>query len=236
MRQSIFILFGTIVVFGISSFQYIFQKISLEMETRSATSGKAAKVKATVFYSVGGMMVSYFTEPIELVIINNKKGELTIYNPMENTVLQQQNYLLGTETNQLYFFLENKKGDLGLSAMGYTTKSTRFEEGLKITDWMPPMNIAKDISNVELVHEKGNPIFMAYYGADGKALKKIYFYNYNQVSDNIYIPSAITQIDFKTLTDSIVTKTTYSAIRLNQSVEEQKLNFTVPSTAKVLSR
>ncbi len=206
------------------------------MDTRSATAGKAARVKATIYYSAGGMMVSYFTEPIELVIINNKKGELTIYNPLENTVTRQQNYLLGTETNQLYFFLENKKNDLGLSAMGYTTKNTRFEEGLKITNWMPPMNIAKDISNVELVHEKGNPIFMAYFGADGKPLKKMYFYKYTQVSDYINIPSAITQIDFKTPTDSIVTKTIYSAFRLNESVEEQKQNFTVPSNAKVLAR
>ncbi len=49
-------------------------------------------------------MVSYFTAPQEMVIVNNKKGEIVIYNPVNNTVVQQQNFMMSTETSQLYFF------------------------------------------------------------------------------------------------------------------------------------
>lgn len=157
-----------------------------------------------------------------------------IYNPAANTFSQQQNYMLGTETNQLYFFMENKRNDLGLSAMGYTAKNTRFEDGLKITDWLAPMNLASQLSKVELVHEKGNPIFMAYHAANGTVIKKMYFHKYAQISEYISLPSTITQIDFKSPTDSIITKTTYSEFRINQTVSDDKLNFVVPPNAKVL--
>lgn len=216
--------------------QYIFQKLSLEMETRSASDGKSTRMKASLYYTAEGKMLTYFTEPYEMVIVNNKKGEIIIYNPKDNTVLQQQNYMLGTETNQLYFFLENKRNDLGLTGMGYNIRNTRMEDGLKITEWNPPMNLVKELSKVELVHEKGNPIFMAYHAANGKVVKKMFFYNYTKVSDYITLPAVVTQIDFKTPTDSIVTKTSYTQFRLNQQVAEDKLTFVVPGNAKVLSK
>ncbi len=214
--------------------QYIFQKIAMEMEIRSAAAGNAIKTKASIYYTAEGKMLSYFSEPQEMVIINNKKGEITIYNPITNTVAQQQNYLLGTETNQLFFFLDNKRNDLGLNAMGFTIRNTKIEDGLKITEWNPPMVMVKDVSKVELVHEKGNPIFMAYYSANGNIVKKTFFYNYVKVSDYISLPSVVTQIDFKSATDSVVTKTNYTKFRLNQQVENDKLNFEVPKDAKLL--
>lgn len=215
--------------------QYIFQKISVDMETRSTSGGKATRIRASLYYTSEGKMVTYFREPYELVIVNNKKGELLVYNPAENTVLQQQNYMLGTETNQLFFFLENKRNDLGLLAMDYTIRNTRMEGGLKITEWNPPMNLVREISKVELVHEKGNPIFMAYHAANGAVLKKMYFYNYNKISEYVSLPAVVTQIDFKTPQDSIITKTAYSQFKLNQQVEDERLNFIVPSNAKVLN-
>ncbi len=216
--------------------QYIFQKISMLMETRSVTAGKSSRVLANMYYTSEGKMLTYFQAPQEMVIVNNKKGEITIYNPKDNTVMQQQNYMLGTETNQLYFFLENKRNDLGLSAMDYTVRNTKIEDGLKITEWTPPMALIKDISKVELVHEKGNPIFMGYYGVKGVPIKKMYFYNYTKVSDYIVLPAAITQIDFKSSKDSIITKTTYTDFKLNQQVADDKLNFIVPENAKVLRK
>lgn len=217
-------------------YQYIFQKISMDMEMRSVTAGKSARIKANIYYTAEGKMVSYYTEPQEMVIVNNKKGEILIYNPGNNTVIQQQNYTIGTETTQLYYFLENKRNDLGLSAMGYSVRNTRFEDGLKITEWNPPMSIVKEVSKVELVHEKGNPIFMAYHSGSGGILKKIFFYNYTSVSDYITMPTMVTQIEFKTSTDSVITKTTYSQFRLNQNVTDDKLNFVAPPTAKVISK
>jgi outer membrane lipoprotein-sorting protein len=238
LNKIIFVLYWTGIILITSSFahQRIFEKIAVDMETRSATAGKSTQIKASIFYSSEGKMVSYYTVPQEMVIVNNKKGEIIIYNPLDNTVLQQQNFTMGTETTQLYFFLENKRGDLGLSGMGYTLKATRFEDGLKITSWSPPMQLATQLSKVELVHEKGNPIYMGYLDSKGRVIKKTFFYNYARVSEDISFPSAVTQIDFKTPKDSIVTKTTYSQFHLNQQVSDEKLNYSVPSNAKVITR
>jgi outer membrane lipoprotein-sorting protein len=214
--------------------QYIFQKISMDMEVRSASGRNSIRSKASIYYTSEGKMVSYFAEPQEMVVINNRKGEITAYNPADNTVFKQQNYTQGTETDQLFYFLDNKRSDLGLTAMGYGVKSTKIEDGLKVTEWSPPVNLSGSIKKVELVHERGNPIYLGYHAANGAIVKKIFFYNYEKVGDYILLPKAVTQIDFKSPTDSVVTKTVYSEFRLNQQVLDDKLSFEIPADAKLI--
>ncbi|MCX8491871.1 MAG: hypothetical protein ORN54_12470 [Cyclobacteriaceae bacterium] len=230
------VMFGfiTVVVFGSFTNQYIFQKVSMDMVTKTAVKGMAAKITGSIYYSSEGKMVSYYNEPEPMVVINNRKGDITMYNFRGNTVTQQQNYVFSTETNQLYYFLDNKKADLGLIALGYAVHETRFKDGLKITVWTPPLNLRKEISSVELVHEKANPIYIAYFGQKNVPLKKIYFYNYSQISEYITLPGAVTQINFTTKNDSTIMKTTYTNVKLNQEVDDKKMDFSVPSNAKTL--
>lgn len=204
------------------------------METKTAVKGKAGKVVASVYYSSDGEMVSYYSEPEPIVVMNNRKGDISMYNSRTNSLSRQQNYVFSTETNQLYFFLDNKKSDLGLISIGYTILDTKFENGLKITRWSPPLNLRSEISTVELVHNKSNPVFLAYYDKKNNPLKKIYFYNYSRLSEYITLPGIVTQINFNSSTDSVVMKTSYSNFKLNQEVDDSKLKFIIPVDAKIL--
>jgi hypothetical protein len=226
----------TATVFVSTAFchQYIFEKISMDMETKTVVKGKAAKITASIYYTMEGKMTSYYNEPVPLVVTNTRKGEITIYNIRNNTVSHQENYIFSTETNQLYYFLDNKKTDLGLISLGYSIVETKFEDGLKITRWKPPVSLQSEISLVELVHEKANPIYIAYFNKKNLPLKKIYFYNYMQLSGTINLPRVVTQINFSTEKDSSVMKTTYSNFKLNQAVENDKLDFKIPPDAKVI--
>ncbi len=202
------------------------------MLTRTTRKGMVSRVNASVYYTSEGKMACHYTEPQELMIINNSKGDFTVYDFVNNTVAQKQNYLMSTETNQLFYFLENNRGDLGLSKMGFTLKETKFAKGLKITVWMPPMQLLNQISRVEVAHDKNNPVFLGYFDKKGKAINKVYFYNYEMIA-GLRFPTSVTQISLVKDKDSIISKTTYSNFKVDQEVDEKYLNFKIPTNAKV---
>src|SRR5690606_21953452 len=103
----------------------------------------------------------------------------------------------------------------------------------KITRWTPPMQIAKQLGTVELVHDKANPIFMSYSLPSGQIIKKVYFYSYIDLR-GVDFPTAITEISYRSQTDSILTKTTYKNFAFNEEVDKQYLNFKIPANAKVV--
>jgi len=207
----------------------------MDMLSRSTHNGKLTVVKAVVFYTSAGKMVSYYHDPTELLITNNSKGEVSIYNYAQNTVTQTQNSMMGTEVNQLFYFMENNKNDLGLTKIGFTLVETRFQDGLKITVWVPPIQLLKQILKVELAHDKSNPVFLGYFDMKGNAVNKAFFYNYEMVGGRQF-PTAVTYISFKSKKDSIISKTSYSNIKVDQQVDEQYLNFTIPTNAKTIIR
>lgn len=205
------------------------------METKNVKGGYKSSVNAKIYYSNDGRMVSYFSFPKEYVILNNSKGEIKIYDSEKNTVLQQQNFMYSTESSQFYFFLNNKKADLGLGQMGFVQSNVKFEEGLMISEWLPPMNMANQLSKVELVHENENPIYIAYFDQNNELGTKSYYYNYVSLDKSVSFPSTITQISYSTPSDSTITKTTYSNIRFDNQVDQEAMNFKIPDNAKAIN-
>ena len=201
------------------------------MLSRSTRKGLVNTLKAKIFYTSEGRMVSYYYEPEKVLVTNNKKGDISIYNFKENSISQKQNFLFGTDQNQLFYFLGDNRSDLGLSKMGFLLNETRFEDGLKITIWLPPFSLARQLSRVELVHEKNNPIFLGYFDLKGRAVKKNFFYDYQQVA-SVYFPTSVTQITFENAKDSVVSKVSYSGFKLDNQVSDEYLNFKIPSDAK----
>lgn len=212
--------------------QYVYQKVSMDMLTRSTQKGLVNTLKASVYYTSEGKMASYYSEPQPMLVSNNAKGEILVYDFKKNSVTQKQNFMMSTETNQLFYFLENNKNDLGLAKMGFSLKETKFEDGLRITVWQPPMPLMKDIQKVELAHDKANPVFLGYFDKKGKAINKVFFYSYQSVA-GIQFPTSVTQITYTTEKDSVISKTLYSNFKVDKDVDEQYLNFKVPANAKV---
>lgn len=208
------------------------RKVSATMTMRTAHKGKTINTKAELCYSTSGRMVSLFPKPSELYVFNNANGELKVYDPTKNSVLQQQNATYSTETTQFFFFLHNRKADLGLSSMGFSLGETKFENGVMISIWKSPTPMAKNIKRVELVHKGQNPIFMKYVDPSERTIKKVFYYDYTKLG-SIDFPQTITQIDYVTARDSIVTKTAYGALKINEQVTSNLLDFKIPADAKI---
>ena len=207
-------------------------KISASFTSRSVREGKTVSIRAELCYATTGRMVTHFSDPFQQYVINNSRGEISIYDPKKNTVIQQQNFTYGTETTQFYFFLNNKKEDLGLKQMGFIFKNIRSEKDLLISRWIAPMQFSKQLKELELVHRNGNPIYMKYVNGQDKTIKKVFYYNYQNLNGTDF-PTAITQIDY-IANDSIISKTSYTDIRVNEAANANLLDFKVPATAKTL--
>lgn len=225
------IVFG--VLFACVGYTQNVRKVSASMTMRTSHKGKTTNTRAELCYATSGRMVTLFPKPSELYLFNNANGELRVYDPTKNTVLQQQNATYSTETTQFFFFLHNRKADLGLSSMGFSLGTTKFENGVMITTWKSPTPLAKNIKRVELVHKGQNPIYMKYVDPSERIIKKVFYYDYTKLGI-VDFPQTITQIDYITAKDSIITKTAYGALKINEQVQSNLLEFIIPSNAKVI--
>jgi len=189
-----FLLPATILsVFYAFTLQTDFDKFSVEIETRKIASGKKVTVTGSIFYDKSGRMVTHIFSPNEVVVINNQKGDLTIYNPRENVVSQQFNYSYSSETTSLYYFLKDKSNQLGLKSLGFSLAKSRYDGDYLITTWMPPQELMKSFKEAELVYKNNIPVYLKFINHKNKPIKKAYYYNFKKVF-NANFPQAITQI------------------------------------------
>jgi len=212
------------------------ESISMDMNAKILNKGKYVAVNGQVFYKKsGGIMVTKFSKPNESLTITNANGEMKIYDVKANTVLQMQGLDFSSDNSFYYYFLSGKTNDMGLKSTGFKLESTKIEDGLVITQWIPSTkNGNQELSKIEMVHEKYKPIYMAFYNAQKKIIKKTYYTNYNKIQD-ISFPLNITEFSYDTKGDSTITRRLYSNVKTNKEVDETYLNYKIPSNAKVIS-
>ncbi len=211
------------------------ESMSLDMSAKILNKGKYVAVAGQIFYKKsGGLMVTKFTKPSETITITNANGEMKIYDIKANTVMQMQGLDFSSENSFFYYFLSGKTQDMGLKSTGFKLESTKIEDGMVVTQWVPNKGEANELSRIEMVHEKYKPIFMAFYNLQKKVIKKTYYTNYQKVQD-ISFPLNITEFSYTTKGDSTITRRLYSNVKTNKDVDESVLNFKIPSDAKVLT-
>ena len=210
-------------------------RLSVRMESKRLFNGKVVIVKADLFfkYTEGTLLMHYFY-PTDYLFITNSKGEVKMYFPDKNEVMIQQNQIFASDNDALYFFLSNQVNDLGLKEMGYSVASTRFEEGITITSWLPPSWQIGRISKVELAHENYLPIYTAYYNEKSKAIRKVYFTNY-YISSAAALPQRITEIEYLPNGDSIISRKIYSDIKFDLNASNEYFDFKIPANAKPIT-
>jgi len=223
---------GIIVAIGISGFYYLknIENIRIAMTTKVLEKGKKIIIKAEIYYQArDGKMIIHYSYPTEYFFITNSKGEAKFYDPKNNTVYKKQHFMYSSESSYFYYFLSNKMNDMGLKDLGLHLSETKFEDNLLITTWFPKIIGDGKVGKVELVHENYKPIFMAYYDTKGKILRKVYYYQYADFN-NISIPLKVTEFSYLPEGDSVITKTNYSDVKINDL--SANLDNIIPRDAK----
>lgn len=210
------------------------EKLSMKLTAKTLQNGKSIVTQAEVYYRVsGGLLVTHLISPLEYLVITNNKGELTMYDIKENSIMQSQAADFNSENSFIHDFLNGKTNDMGLRSRGFQITSTEVEENMVITKWTPPVELASKMNRVEIVHENYSPIYMAFYGKKEKLISKIFYYNYRKTGD-LNIPLTITEFQYHPNGDSTITKRAYSEIKVNEQVDEKWLNYKIPDNAKIV--
>lgn len=212
-------------------FQQNFDWVSFNMIKRTNAQGKTARMDARIYFRSNGDMVTYLTEPSEMFILNNAKGELQIYNAKENSVFKSVNYDYGSQNNTFYYFL-GQIPNMGLEKVGYKIGSTKIDGSYLVTTWFPPKNLKAEIKSVEVVSDGEQTIFMGFLDNDDAYFKKIFFYDFSDLR-GIPFPKTIAEIDF-VKEDSIITKTTFQDFEFNNVQDKEILDFQIPKSATLL--
>lgn len=229
------LLFLAVIIFSSYSLQQQkIDKISLELLSRTLYQGKSVNLKSEVYYkSVGATMVTHFTSPQEKLVITNGNGEYKEYDFRNNTITLMQGIDLSSKNSLFYSFLSGSISDMGLKGLGYKLSNTRVDQKMVITTWVPVGENSVKTKKAEIVHENYLPIYLAFYDMNDKPMHKSFYSNFQQVG-SVKMPFTITEFEYLSPTDSIITKRTYSNLKTNAQVDDKFLNFKVPADAKVI--
>lgn len=211
---------------------YPIERASFKMTTQTWNHGKVVTLQADIFYhAVDGKMITVYPGKDERIIITNNKGEVVVYNPARNEVQTMQNAAYSTESNFLYYFLNGNLSDLGLRDMKFQLSDTRNENGMIITSWFPPKELFGVFSKIELVHEDFIPIYISYYGREGKQVKKVFYSEYTNVSE-VMLPLQITEFNYLPKGDSIISRIRLDDVKVNRQANSPYFNYSIPKDAK----
>ncbi|HEX5554398.1 MAG TPA: hypothetical protein VFX43_14225 [Chitinophagaceae bacterium] len=122
---------------------------------------------------------------------------------------------------------------MGLQHAGYKVINTKFDGNLVITLW-ESINTDKEkdpVVFIKLVHDKERPIYMDYENADHGIIRKVYYYDYISLN-GIDFPKTFTEILYQGK-DSVVSKTEYSDIKINNLANSTLFEFNIPENAKL---
>ena len=209
-------------------------KISLDLISKTLYQGKSVSLKSEVFYkSVGATMVTHFTSPKEKIVITNGNGEYKEYDFKNNTVTLLQGIDLSSKNSLFYSFLSGSIGDMGLKSLGYKLANTKVEQKMVITTWVPEGENSVKTKKAEIVHENYLPIYLAFYDINDKPMHKSFYSNFQQVG-SVKMPFTITEFEYLSPTDSVITKRIYSNLKTNAQVDDNYLNYKVPANAQVI--
>jgi len=232
IKRNSLIVFLTIIAL---SFTYTYKKLSIHVESKILNKGKVISSSADIYFNLdNGKMITHYTKPAEYFVVTNQAGEAQIYYPAKNEVVISQSILFETEKSLFYYFLTNKLSDLGLKDLGFSLSNTRIENKLLISTWKPTMSLSSKISKIELVHENQIPIYVAYYNEKYKMTKKIYYYDY-YITSNFRFPQKVVEFNYLPKGDSIVNKSVYSNIKINEQANSSYFNYKIPSNAKIIN-
>ncbi len=206
-----------------------FNWLSFTMTKRTAANGRTSKSDARVYYKNDGSMVTRFSSPLEMYVLNDKLGYVQIYNPKTNEVVKSLDNRFGSQNNTFYSFLFAPDDDLGLSQSGFQLIDSHVEDMMLVSEYSPPSDFQFNVKTVELVSDGEKPVFMGYLDKDNTYIRKIYYYDYAWIL-NVQFPKAITEIVYFN-NDSTITKTTFNDFRIDNEEDRILVDFKVPQNA-----
>ena len=226
--------FVLIFVFVFSPFLPAQSKVSAEVEVKRVHKGQTVTIRKEVFYNSNGKMVVRFVYPEEYFLVTNYFGEARIYLPKVNEVMLINDKAMSSESELIYYFLNNKMDDLGLKDQGFFLSDTRTEQDVVVRTYIPQAP-KSNVSKIEMAYENHLPIYCAYFDTKNRIIRKIYYSEYQQWSLAAF-PSRITEITYPAVHDSVVSRMLYYNVKTDRQAISPYFDYTIPPNAKIVDQ
>lgn len=225
--------FGFSIV-SVIAFTIGIERLSVSMVSKTVQKGKVVTIIADVYYQKKtGLMITHFTKPFETISITDAYGNMKIYDPKINTVMQMTGLNYSSDNSLFYYFLSNKTEDMGLKNMGFKLINTKLDNKMVITSWTSTSSTTT-ITKAEVVHQNYVPIYLAFYNKKNRVVSKTYYSNYQKIG-GVNIPLTVTEIQFSALSnDSLIQRKSYSNPLIDMQVNDMWLNYKIPADAKIV--
>ena len=207
------------------------QRIAVDVTTRQLQNKRVLRTERQIFFSNNGNTVVHYTHPQEYVVVSNRLGEMQIYQPSANEVMIMQDREAVAQMETFLFFVSGDCSDLNLTKLGFMRKSLKKDGERLVATYEPTMPEDKIYSKVVVVTQDRKPIYSAFYGTDGKVLKKYYYSHYSNLTSYTF-PTRITQISFGSHGDSTIVREEYGNIRTSDFGKEAMFDYSVPADAR----
>ncbi len=203
-------------------------RLSIDEKSVQISGGKKMTTERNLYLNADGTMVCVQQRPAYSISQTNSLGEMRIYTPKDNTLVAINDKEMASNKNIVAMFASGAYVDMALPLYGYTQSDVRSEEGLLIKTYTP--NSTGAIAKVELVFQNHLPICMVYYNGKGQSVRKMYFsrYEYGRVP----MPMRITEVEYSSPTDSLVTLSTYSNLLFGEEATSEMFDWQPPADAK----
>ena len=207
-------------------------RVSVTQETQVLSKGLKSIFKCDIYYNKEkDAIVTHHYYPAEFIKMSNRLGESKIYFPSTNSVTIQQSQSLSTTNELLYYFVNNRISDLGLSKEGFKLVKTSHEEDMMVTLWQAPPTL-KIINQIKIVFKEMLPIYAEYISTTGEIMKKIYYNSYSDFK-TFMLPTRITEISFENKPDSTIKRSVFSNVRTSDFQNNNYFDFKIPDDAKI---
>lgn len=204
-------------------------RLSIDERCVQIASGKKMTTERSLYLGTDGTIVCEQQRPAHSISQTNTLGEMRIYNPADNTLVAVNDKEMASDKNIVAMFASGSYVDMALPHYGYTQSEVRSEEGLLIKTFVPK-GAEGAIAKVELVFQNHLPICMVYYNGKGQSVRKMYFSRYEY--GRIPMPMRITEVEYSSPTDSLVTLSTYSNLRFGEDATSEMFDWQPPADAK----
>ena len=203
-------------------------RLSVDEKSVQISGGKKMTTERNIYLNADGTMVCVQQRPAYSISQTNTLGEMRIYTPKDNTIIAIDNKEMASSKNIVAMFASGAYMDMALPLYGYTQSEVRSEEGLLIKTYTP--DSAGVIAKVELVFQNHLPICMVYYNGKGQSMRKLYFSRYEY--GRIPMPMRVTEVEYTSPTDSLVTLSTYSNLLFGEEATSEMFDWQPPADAK----
>lgn len=179
-------------------------------------------------------ITKYYHASPDFIMHTNALGEIKTYYPESNEVAYRQIAGMSSKRNLLYYFANNLIDNLGLVDEGFQLVSNGYEGSYYVTVWQAPSSL-QGVGSVKMVFENGLPVYSEYQASKEKIMRKIYYANYQDFRQ-FRLPMQIVEISYKSETDSIISRTSFSDVKVSLTDDNSYFNFKIPEDAKPISK